>query len=1096
MKKYFEINSLLIVIFLTITTISISAQPWLKNVPDTANFYTKVNSFNQYWEGRTIEKGKGWKQFKRWENFWKPRVYPTGKINHKALWKATIQKNTTLANKDAQAANWVALGPNETPAQLLGNNKLRGNGRVNCVAFHPKNELIMYVGSPSGGIWRTTDGGNTWQTTTDNLPSIGISDIAIHPAHPDTILAGTGDRDAGDTYSHGLIISYDGGQTWQTTNLAHEITNLTTINMVLIHPDSNNIVLVATNGGIYRSEDFCETWTKSISGDFKDIKFQPNNPQKVYASRFSHGGGAVYISNNNGRTFSTVNFGSVSINQANRIAIAVTPADSNVVYLLSSRSSDNGFHSLVKSEDAGETWIETYSSDIKNLLGWQTDGSDFGGQGWYDLAIAASPIDADIVFVGGVNIWKSTDGGYSFDINAYWNGSGNDYDYVHADQHMFKYNNQTGVLFSCNDGGFHKTENGTDWDWISNHLQITQIYRMGASYTNSGRCLIGTQDNGTFRYNDSTWHAVMGGDGMECIVDYTNESTMYAETYYGNISKSTLGGYYWESITPNQAGQGDWVTPYILHPHDNNTLYAGYSSIFKTENQGDSWTAISPALVSGYYLFTSLAVAESNDNYIYASSINNIYRTKNGGDTWESIKAGLPNQAMTYIAVSAYNPEELWVTFSGYNENNKVFYSKDAGNTWQNISDGLPNVPANCVCYEKGSNDGIYLGTDIGIYYTNNKLNGWVDFSNGLPNVIVNELEIHYPTRKIRAATYGRGLWESNCYYENAAPEAEFSFIYKHGCSGIVDFQNNTNNYMDTIIWSFGDGTQIEDVLSPSHQYIQNGNYYVQLIVKNTQGVDTIGDTVSISILTPPVNVPDTLVTCENSEIEIVVDTDNTTYWFDANNADANPIFIGDTLIYDISQTTTIYVANGVDSTCFSEFIPIYLIANSTPEAQMLYSVSGDYVYFFTNNSENADSCKWIFGDGEISTSDTVTHKYDHSGTYTIFFIAYNNCGTDTSSITFTIQYENIKEINQNKNLIIKPNPYTEYADIEINTNIDKSKEIQIVNNLGQVVKSFKLASNEQVVRLQKNDIEAGIYSIVLIVENKIAGAKKIIHKK
>ncbi|MGM0648876.1 MAG: PKD domain-containing protein, partial [Bacteroidota bacterium] len=838
-------NILFIVGFVFISS-TIQAQPWMKELDTKSGepgFYEIQKAFNRYWAKREYEKGKGFKQFKRWEYFMEPRVDKEGYIDSRAVFNAwkKMQHNPSSTPKD-EIANWTHLGPDDTPTNINSPSTRRGSGRLNCVSFHPTNTDIIYVGAPSGGLWKTTDGGNSWATTTDDLPSIGVSDIAIHPDNPEVIFIATGDGDARDTYSAGILKSTDGGATWTETPLDLDITSLNIIRRMKINPVNPDIMLAAGNFGITRSDDGGNTWDVKASGHFKDIELNPADPAIAYAATYEYtGGAAVYRSENSGNTWQQ----SLNIPEANRIEMAVSPDNPSLVYAVASSSENSGYFGFYKSTDHGQNFTQVHDSTNINLLGWSTDGSDEGGQGWYDLACAADPNDAGTVYVGGVNTWKSVNGGASWDIVTHWYG-GDGVPYVHADHHSLDFSPLTGELFSGNDGGLHKTNNGGDsWTDLSDGLQILQIYRMGMSATNYQRLLTGTQDNGTMRYNDSDWKAVIGGDGMECLIDYTNEDIMYGTVYYGAIRRSTDGGYNFTDIKPAAAGDGAWVTPFVIDPQNPQTLYIGFKDVYKTTNRGDSWTTISDNLTDGTNL-QSIAIAKSDPDVIYAATYDDIYKTTNGGGTWTNISGGLPDNSITYITISPTNPDILWLTLSGYSDGEKVYYSDNGGSNWQNYSDGLPNIPANCIVYEENSNNALYVGTDLGVFYRNSSMPAWTNFSQGMPNVIVNELEIQYNVNKLRAATYGRGLYESDLFELVAPPVADFSASVMNACQGEVLFGSTSSGAPDSYTWDFGDGNSSTEP-APTHNYEALGTYDVKLVVTNELGADSIVKSVDIS---------------------------------------------------------------------------------------------------------------------------------------------------------------------------------------------------------------------------------------------------------
>lgn len=735
------------IIFLSFIFAHLSAQEWISEMQQpNVNFYKVRKSFNEYWIGKNHDGGYGWKQFKRWEHFMLPRIDSTGRIPKPSIAWESYKASEACKNspKSQKLGGWSHMGPKDVPQN-------GGAGRLNSIAFHPSNKDIMHVGSPSGGLWTTRDGANSWDTYTDDLASIGISDIVVNYNDPNIIYAATGDDDAGDTYSIGVIKSTDGGKTWQATDLAYTVQNNIRIRSLIMHPTNPDILYAAANNGLFKTSDGGANWNRAMPGFYFDVAFKPGNPNTVYLASTN----TLFISTDAGQTFMPENSLNFSF-QPGRLAIGVTPADPEYIYILASKDSDNSYGGLYLSTDGGNSF--TLKSNSPNIFGRSNDGSDSGGQAWYDMAITVFPLNENTVIVGGINIWRSSNAGTSWTISAHWTGNGAPY--VHADIHGLKYYPNSSKVYACTDGGlFVSPNNGTSWTDKSDGLAIPQIYRMGMSSQSPDKILTGWQDDGTNLLSGG-WGKILGGDGMEAIIDYTDDNTMYASFYYGRIYRTTNNGNSWDNITDNIPGDGAWVTPYIQDPNKPNTIYVAYQDLYKSTNQGNTWTKIGN--FSGYKM-RSLAVAPSNSDYIYTGTYNKLYRSKNGGQSWTNILGKIPN-TITYIAVHPTNPEKVYVTTSNYTSGEKVYMSNNAGDFWTNISGNLPNIPANCIVYEKNSPDGLYVGTDAGVYYRDTTLNNWVSYSGGLPNVIVNELGINYSTGKIRAATYGRGLWESHLY--------------------------------------------------------------------------------------------------------------------------------------------------------------------------------------------------------------------------------------------------------------------------------------------------------------------------------------------
>jgi len=736
-----------------------AAQPWMENVPpiEKENFYSVQNAFNEYWKDRDIkEKGKGWKPFKRWEWFWEPRVFPSGTMPDRMQLYTEYQKGLERRNQQnpsgSSLANWTEMGPSSAPGGYYG------IGRLNCVRTDPDDVNTIWVGAAAGGLWKSTDAGVTWSSNTDELPSLGVTDIAIDPSNNDIMYIATGDGDASDDYSVGVLKSTDAGLTWATTGLNWTTSQASLLSRLLIRPDDPN-TLIAAGNGIYKTTDAGATWVQTSFTRIHDMEFKPGGPGTIYASGASSN---VFRSTDGGTTWTSITSGFAT--NGTRVALGVTPANASYIYALVSNSS-YGFLGMYRSTNGGDSW--TLRSNSPNLLGWAVDGSDVGGQGWYDLAVAVSPTNAEEVYTGGVNIWKSTNGGSSWTISSMWYYIPGIAE-VHADQHDLYFHPQSNVLFSGNDGGIYRTvDNGVNWSWIGNGLRVTQFYRFGSSQTDADRVIAGAQDNGTKMLNDDFWSDELGGDGMEALIDYSNASFMYGEIYFGAIHRSTNGGVSWAPIYGGIPESGGWITPYVIHPTDPMTLFAGFQHVWKTTNRGSNWTSISNFAGGNLEI---LMVAPSDPNVLYAGTGGVIYRTTDGGATdWTVISRPPGSGFTTSLAIHNLDPNHIWMTSSGYVAGQKVYESTDGGTTWTNVSGSLPNVPANCITYQNNSPNRVYVGTDIGVYYKDLTTPDWQDFNTGLANVTVTELEFQYATNKVRASTYGRGVWESDAVVTTGA---------------------------------------------------------------------------------------------------------------------------------------------------------------------------------------------------------------------------------------------------------------------------------------------------------------------------------------
>ncbi len=731
-------------------------QTWVGMLTDSVfDFHETRRAFEEYI--KTQDKSEhipGRKQFDRFSYFLDSRVDSEGRhARPEATWVEYdhLLQVKKQRGKFTPSASWNPLGPFVVPVNSPG------MGRVNCIAFHPTDVNTMWLGAASGGVWKTTNGGNYWHPVSDHIASMGISSIVVDHQNPDIVYAATGDFNNSDTYSVGILKSYDGGHTWNTTGMDWIVSDQRRISKLLMHPNDPLTLYAGTTVGIWKTTDGGYNWQMIRSGVIGDLAFRADNPSVIYAVL----GSGFWRSTNDGASFSPVPI--PNSHQIRRAKIAVTPADPDYIYLLAVRTDNTGFEGLYRSTNGGNSF--TQMSTTPNILGYATNGSSPGGIAWYCLGLAVSPVNKNDVWAASVNIWRSTNGGSNWQIRAHWYGD-QGLPYVHADIHHMAYHPITGDLYICHDGGVDVTSNnGQSFQMRNDGLAIGQVYRIGLSKQDPGRIIGGWQDNGTHLLRNDTWRHMLGGDGMEGIISHTNYNYMYGSMQWGNIFRTYNGGTTWQNISDNIPEEGSWVTPYVMHPTAHNILLAGYDNIWRSTNYGSTWTKLTNFTGSGYFdKFRSLAYAPSNTNYIYAATYSRIYRSSNNGQTWDQINNNLPAYPISYIAVHNTNPLIAYVTLSGFFDGHKVYMTTDGGTSWTNISGSLPNLPANTIVQQKNSPGGIYVGMDVGIFYRDSTLTDWVPYFQGLPNVKIAELEIHYDTERLVAATYGRGIWWSYTY--------------------------------------------------------------------------------------------------------------------------------------------------------------------------------------------------------------------------------------------------------------------------------------------------------------------------------------------
>ncbi len=734
-------------------------------------FYEVQRDFYQYWQDKTPVKGQSYKVFKRWEDYMKPRVYPSGNMalpsttyEHFLEW----QRNRPSSSRTA-TANWTELGPITKPTGYDA-----GKGRVDFVRFDPNNPTTtMYVGAPDGGLWKTTDGGGNWTTTTDFLGVIGCADLAINPANTQIMYLATGNWE-NDRRSIGVLKSTNGGVNWNTTSLTWTALDNYKIRKLLMDPTDPLIMMAVTDGGIFRTTDGWATNAQTYCcKTLYDMEFKPGDPTTVYAV------GQIFLkSTDNGANWTQVTTGLPAEATVSRAVLGVSANNAAYVYVLMGNN-DGGYLGTYRSTNSGASF--SLRSSTPNLLQADKGGVGTGGQATHDLAIAVSPANAELVTIGGINQWQSSNGGTTWTLASYWLGNDTNYpgegdldaDYVHADIQSIEYQHGSStVMFATCDGGISRSTNGgMNWTDISVNLRIAQQTGIALSATSPGIMVTGLQDIGTLKNTNGAWSVINGGDGESAFIDYTDNNYIVTSNPNGAHALSTDGGLTRNNITGLPAGT-EFFSPISQDPVAPFAAYAGgRNKLWKSTNllSGGpyTWSEL-PGALFGTGGILRFVVAPSNTSIIYAIKYDAISKTIDGGTTWTNITGNLPvgNIYLTNLAVSNTNSDKVWVTFSGYEAGEKVYKTTNGGTNWTNISSGLPNIPMNAVLYQNSTaNDEVYIGADIGVYYQNNSSGPWEEFFiSTLPNCAVTDLKIFYPTGKLRASTYGRGAWETNLF--------------------------------------------------------------------------------------------------------------------------------------------------------------------------------------------------------------------------------------------------------------------------------------------------------------------------------------------
>ncbi|NQU35008.1 MAG: hypothetical protein HQ521_17415 [Bacteroidetes bacterium] len=796
---------------ITVFTLFLSISVISQN-KNTIVFQQLVNKTELSYKNKDKGKGSGYKQFKRWEDFVEKRLDENGNIVNNTAMSFTAYKNMKkkgMVQNTRSNGYWTELGPetwtnNPDPypsSQQGGWNP--GNGRINEIAFPATNSDIIYAGASGGGLWKTSDGGSSWLPLTDAMPNLAISGIAISHTNPDDIYILSGDGDSRDLTSIGVLKSTDGGSSWSQTFLTFSANQIHYGYELKMDPDSSSNLIAVTTNGLWKTNNGADSWSKKSDFTFNDIVYNESNADTIYAS----GKTEVVRSADRGNTWVQV-LDLSGIAQGNsRIELAVTNYNSDKVYAVLGDTA--GYRGLWISSDRGQNWVRHFDADGPNILGYDLLGNDEKSQATYDLAITVSPYDENQIFVGGINIWRSDDGGDNWSINSFWRQDLESYEYVHADIHELIFRGS--MLYAGCDGGiFYTSTIGNNWLDLSGGLKIMQPHKIAISNSNTDLVYLGTQDNGCNKYTGTTTvENVRGADGFECLILPTNNNIVFTSSQNGSVSKSVDGGTTFSNIIAGNSETKRFNCPLILRSLSQNRLILPKNKDVDVYNLDGVLLNTKTIPQVGGSGILNLNMSTSNDNIMMASilgstddgSSDSVWITNNffaATPIWTNITSNLPTQRAIISAVLAdpSNSDHLIVSFRLYVAGSKVFESWNGGNSWINISYNLENVPINCIAIDTEIDSSFYIGTDVGVLYKDAGATSWTYYGNGMPSVIVNELEINTTDNLIYAATYGRGLWKSALYtvcpnYYSLTPENDpsnpnYTGVQHYEASGFI----------------------------------------------------------------------------------------------------------------------------------------------------------------------------------------------------------------------------------------------------------------------------------------------------------------------
>lgn len=712
-------------------------------------------------------------------------LIPVGALGRAVKQRKALEEATRIAGGGIAPASWTWLGPGNV------------GGRIRAILIDPRNPNVMYIGSVTGGIWKTTNGGTSWFPLDDFLPAISVCSMAFDRTNPDVILVGTGEgffealpgtSNTAFIRGDGIYRSTDAGKTFQQIAQT-DTTDFEFVNRLAQSPTEANVWLAATLSGIWRSTDGGNTWANVRPGHIFDVKFHPTDGSKAIAG--GHHLNAPVYSLDGGVTWQDATGAA-----GDRQELAYAPSDPNYVYAAVNAS---GATKVWRSIDGGRTYtLRTSGGGLSTLAAYT-------GMIWVD------PVNRDRILVGGQGMARSTDGGVNLS-NAFTN--------VHADHHIIVNHplldgTSNRTIFFGNDGGIYRSTdyNGTSSTELNNNLGITQFY--GAVMNPiSGVVLAGAQDNYTQRYSGNTegWTVCFGGDGGFTATDHTDANYFYGQPYRALIFRSTNGGvsadYIYNGISDANSSTLVNFEPYILlDPNNPNRMLVGCRRLWRSNNvkaATPTWASIKAGLTFGpeerpdriptdHYNdndprnISTMAIAVGNSDIIWVGHNNGqIWKTTNGTATspnWVRVDNGvLPGRWVSRIVIERGNPNNVTVAFLGYEPNN-VWRTTDGGSTWTEITGTppfkLPSAPCAALAQSPQNPNWLYVGTDVGLFSSSDLGQTWSAVTTGPGVVACDEITWRNDTTMI-LATHGRGVWMANVS-QSEEPVSPASYLVRKG---------------------------------------------------------------------------------------------------------------------------------------------------------------------------------------------------------------------------------------------------------------------------------------------------------------------------
>ncbi len=787
--------------------------PWLVLFNDALLSYQSVETlFIEKLGNRDL--GDYGKLYKRWQRYKELKSYHGNGERPFQFYDDDVKSVSThkSISRAPGAANFQYIG--QTNSVFSSN-----NGRIERINFHPTDSNIVWASAPEGGLWRSNDGGDTWTVIDDFWEHQSVGDLIYDLNNHNIIYVATDDHDSWFNPNRGVLKSVDGGITWNIVGLL--FMDAQNVHKLMLHPDGSTL-LACTNQGLFSSSDGGVTWIKNnaLPTDVNDVEFHPTNSNIMYASVRGNGSpnfGYFYVSTNGGTTFTQK---TLSIDSEGRTTqVAVSPANPDIamigVYPHGSYLNTGGI--IIKYTQSTDA-LTTVLDPSVNM------GAAVGGA--WDFRIELDPTNANRIFYGCVFNFQSFDGGTTF----------NRIPSLHADVHDFKIQTTANNKFwIADDGGLgFSRDDGATWTTIEN-LPVTQLNHLSSNKTGT-RKTFGLQDAGIHTDMNGTWTRPIGGDGEFTQMDPTNEELYYTTIQQGiSINKIIHNDENQSDVSiqiMNQSVGGGVATFHhkmVLHPTDKNTIYTLYFDIFKSTDQGQSWTNLTNGNIgNGSTALRFFYIAPSDPNTIITAYGADLLKSTDEGQTWTTLT--YPGIYLTTRQCLVFDPNDadrFWVCRS-----NVVMQTTDGGMTWTNISGTIPvGINESSIAYQEGANDALYVAGERGlIYYKDNTLPDWVLHNQGLPHVRIRAIEVLPHINKLRISTWGRGPWEGDTYANSVMPcdPPQAPTISSQVCETTATLTISSSTPTGYSIKWFKDGSELAGETGTALNATMSGEYRAQ----------------------------------------------------------------------------------------------------------------------------------------------------------------------------------------------------------------------------------------------------------------------------